>query len=240
MNQLIESRVIPWLIPFLARAQAHRLWPQLGFKDPAAELLLEQLDIADGAFSCVLAAQKTQVARCRWMDAHLHLWLKRYPRSLCIEWGAGLSTRFWRLSNQQDWPRCRWLEIDDPELHTWKDTLLPRCDNRMCIGCPNFYSNCPGLTGLAWQPGEALVLLLYQSNLSNKQSEQICHLLESAGSAFIVLCHPAKYWPPMLQHWLSHCVAPLEFKTQKGWGPFRREVVSGWLYQRAGLACPST
>ncbi|MEY4589797.1 MAG: hypothetical protein RL497_1873 [Pseudomonadota bacterium] len=232
MSNLAEPYLNTWFVPFLARARAHRLWPQLGFKDAAAELLLERMGLDEGAFSGEVHAQKPHITRCRWLDTQLHQWLIKHPRSLCIEWGAGLTTRFWRLSNRQDWPRCRWLEVDEPQVQNWKDTLLPRCDNRICIGCPNFNAGCPSLLRLGWQAGDALFVLLQQTNLSAEHYEQLDQLINKAGPVCLALYHPTHELPPTLKEWLKEWPQPLVFREDKGWGPFKRAGLWGWVFQR--------
>jgi hypothetical protein len=238
MNRLVESHVIPWLIPFLARARARILWPQLGFRDSAAEILLERLGLDADAFKGEVRAQKAQVARCSWLDTCLHQWLGKYPNCLCIEWGAGLSTRFWRLSNRQDWPRCRWLEVDEPHVQHWKDTLLPQCDNRICIGCPNFHVGCASLNRLGWQGEDALFVLLHETNLAPEHLEQLSQLMARAGPVALAFYHSTDDMPSNLRHWLKSWAAPLVFRAVQGWGPFKRAGLCGWFYRsEPGGAC---
>jgi hypothetical protein len=137
------------------RANARRYWPELGFRDPAAQLMLERLGFGGGKGGKHGQRERQALKRSRWFDRRCEQFFARNPEALCIELGAGLSTRFHRLSSQSDWPRFHWLEVDAPDIIQQKSHLLPRIDNYRLMASELTSSDWL----MAWQ-GEPLILLI--------------------------------------------------------------------------------
>lgn len=102
---------------------------QLGITDPAAKFLLEQLGFGAYSDKRNSRAEMRALRRSGWFDRRCEAFFSRHPEALCIELGAGFSTRFHRLSARADWPRFHWLEVDTYEVIQQKNGLLPRIDN---------------------------------------------------------------------------------------------------------------
>lgn len=126
---------------WLARAQLDRLyshaiaaqrWPELGLVDSAAAQLMSI--VSGGDRTSVSRAEPLAVVRSRALDARCLTFLQEEPNALVINIGAGLNTRFHRLSQQLDWPRFHWLELDSPELVKAQQAYLPLTDHYRCRG----------------------------------------------------------------------------------------------------------
>jgi hypothetical protein len=145
------------------RANARRYWPELGFRDPAAQLMLERLGFGSGKGGKHGQHERQALKRSRWFDRRCEQFFARYPQALCIELGAGFSTRFHRLSSQSDWPQFHWLEVDTVDIIQQKSHLLPRIDNYRLmaseLASPDWL--------MAWKREPLIVLaehqLMYQS-----------------------------------------------------------------------------
>lgn len=111
-----------------SHAMADSLWPELRLRDIAARELWERLSIGRHP-----RARKTQVACSRWFDLRCRDFIGRYPQAEFIALEPGLHTRFHRLSQQTDWPRFRWCDLDRPERAQCKQQLLPTVDNYRII-----------------------------------------------------------------------------------------------------------
>src|SRR4051812_17243247 len=91
-----------------ARAHARRQWPEMGFNDQSANLLAQLLGI-NLKQRLPLQDEQKIIERCQWFDERCLDFFQRHPRAMCIELGAGFSTRFHRLSDTADWPRFEWV-----------------------------------------------------------------------------------------------------------------------------------
>lgn len=111
------------------RANARRYWPEMGFRDPAAQVMLERLGLGGAKSKKHGCIERRALQRSHWFDRRCEHFFARHPHALCIEIGAGFSTRFHRLSATADWPRFRWLEVDVPDVIRQKKELLPPIDN---------------------------------------------------------------------------------------------------------------
>ncbi|WP_041522805.1 hypothetical protein [Gilvimarinus agarilyticus] len=115
-----------------SHAIAAQRWPELGFVDKAAGQLLRIVcpnDQPPGVRATPLA-----VVRSRALDEHCRRFLAQAPEGLVINVAGGLSTRFHRLSQQLDWPRFHWLELDNPSVARAQQSYLPRTDHYRTVG----------------------------------------------------------------------------------------------------------
>ncbi|MDO6747966.1 class I SAM-dependent methyltransferase [Gilvimarinus sp. 1_MG-2023] len=108
-----------------SHAMADHLWPELRLYDKAARELWERLPTSTHR----VRAQKTQITRSLWYDQRCLEFIRLHPSATFIALEAGLNTRFHRLSQQAEWPRFQWWELDRPERAACKQRLLPRVDN---------------------------------------------------------------------------------------------------------------
>src|SRR5690606_16322093 len=81
-----------------------------------------------------------------------------HPKGLCIDLGAGLSTRFHRLSRSADWPRFRWVDLDVPEVTRLKAALLPKTDNYQLVSSDLAVDDWLQVCG--WQTGTPLIITM--------------------------------------------------------------------------------
>lgn len=145
------------LVPLVVRAHALRVWPQAGFVDLAAEYLVRKLEL-DQPARRLSAQHRMAVERCKWIDDEVFRFLEAYPDALGVELGAGLSTRFQRLSARIDWPRFAWADVDTCDVIDCADLIFPRTDNYRLVAC-DIVSN-DWLKKSGWTPGRPLVVVI--------------------------------------------------------------------------------
>lgn len=156
-----------------ARAHAQRHWPEIGFSDQSASLLAHLLGVnLKQRLSPVDERQLIQ--RCQWFDERCRDFFQRHPHALCIELGAGLSTRFHRLSDTADWPRFQWVDVDLPSITASKAGVLPPIDNYRLVGADILHDDWLGLSG--WVPGQPLLILM-EGVVSELEGERILQLI---------------------------------------------------------------
>ncbi len=149
------------LLPLLVRAHAFRAWPQTGFVDQAAEYLVRKLDLdqRDWYMGRSFPAQhRLALERCQWIDNEVLEFLEAYPYAIGIELGAGLSTRFQRLSARTDWPRFAWADVDSADVIDCADLIFPRTDNYRLVACDVVRDDWLQKTG--WQSGRPLIVIM--------------------------------------------------------------------------------
>lgn len=110
------------LLPLLARARCGERYPGL-FRDPEAERI-----------AALMPAEKTESLR-RLADADCVLYalrqdmlvwaarryLRQYPEAVVVNLGCGLDASFSKADNG----RCRWVNLDLPEVINLREKLLP-------------------------------------------------------------------------------------------------------------------
>lgn len=149
------------LLPLLVRAYALRAWPQTGFVDQAAEYLVRKLDLdqQDWHLGRGFPAQhRLALERCKWIDNEVLEFLETYPDAIGVELGAGLSTRFQRLSARTEWPRFAWADVDSPDVIDCADLIFPRTDNYRLVACDVVRDD--WLQKTDWQPGRPLIVII--------------------------------------------------------------------------------
>jgi len=148
-------------LPLLVRAHALRNWPQTGFVDRAAEYLVRKLDLdqRDWHLGRGFSAQhRLALERCKWIDDEVLDFLEAYPNAIGVELGAGLSTRFQRLSARTDWPRFAWVDVDSPDVIDCADLIFPRTDNYRLVACDVVRDDWLQKSG--WQPERPLIVII--------------------------------------------------------------------------------
>lgn len=150
-----------------ARAAAPLFWPEVGFYDRAASRLATLLNV-DGAVRFNPHQERSYLCANRWLDAQCLAFFARHPKAMAIELGAGLSTRFHRLSESHEWPQFSWVDIDTPDITELKAAAMPAIDNYRLFssaGCP------AALAGACGWRGEGALLIIVDS-VSREQLPQ--------------------------------------------------------------------
>lgn len=111
-----------------ARADAGRAWPDIHFYDRAARTLTRLLDI-DARVRFAPVDERRYLQANHWLDQRCLAFFNQFPKGLGIECGAGLSTRFHRLSERHEWPQFSWVDIDTEERMLLKSSAMPAIDN---------------------------------------------------------------------------------------------------------------
>ena len=69
------------------------------------------------------------LARARQFDDRIREFLSRQPEGTVVNLGAGLDTTLQRIDNG----RCRWFDLDLPEVIELRRALIPETDRSTCI-----------------------------------------------------------------------------------------------------------
>lgn len=120
------------LMALNARANAQHFWPEMHFCDRAANALTGLLNTDACVRFCPLDERRYLRAN-HWLDQQCLAFFNQYPNGQGIECGAGLSTRFHRLSEQHEWPQFSWVDIDSEDSIGLKSAAMPVIDNYRLI-----------------------------------------------------------------------------------------------------------
>ena len=117
---------------------------QSGFDDPLAVLCLERLNSMASeedrrwisrekrVYGGIAADhRKAGVRRVKKFDAAANRFIADHPGCTVINLACGFDTRFWRIANE----KCRYIEIDLPEVMALKKELLKDRMGYEAIGC---------------------------------------------------------------------------------------------------------
>lgn len=115
-----------------ARADAGRIWPEIHFYDRAAAALTRLLNIDTRVRFCP-PDERRYLRANHWLDQRCLSFFNQFPKGLGIECGAGLSTRFHRLSERHEWPQFSWVDIDTEESIVLKSKAMPVIDNYQLV-----------------------------------------------------------------------------------------------------------
>lgn len=140
-----------------ARAYEQQSWPELGFHDHAARLLARLLGVNTPIYNDP-QWERSCLVRSQWFDARCHQFFKSHPQGMCIDLGAGLSTRFHRLSEADDWPRFSWVDVDLPKITAIKAQAIPKIDNYRLIAADIVRDDWLAIIG--WHPYTPLIITL--------------------------------------------------------------------------------
>jgi len=165
-----------------ARAHARRQWPEMGFNDQSANLLAQLLGI-NLKQRLPLQDEQKIIERCQWFDERCLDFFQRHPRAMCIELGAGLSTRFHRLSDTADWPRFEWVDVDLPQVTSSKAKVLPAIDNYRLVSADIMNDNWLSQSG--WVAGRPLLILMeaVSSEIGDDAILKLLYRLRQAASS---------------------------------------------------------
>lgn len=152
-----------------ARAYAQQSWPELGFHDRAARLLARLLGVNVPVKNDPLWERGCLVCS-QWFDARCRQFFRRHPQGMCIDLGAGFSTRFHRLSEADDWPCFSWVDVDFPDITAIKSKAIPKIDNYQLIAANIVEDDWLAATG--WHPHTPLIITL-ESVLSDMPLSEI-------------------------------------------------------------------
>jgi|GEM_PF-3539308 len=119
------------VIDLVARAVARDRFPWLGFSDPAAEVMVEALDVDVTADEHVL---RRSLVTTILVDSIVRDFFGRHPDGLALAVWGGLCTRFWRIDNG----RLRWIDVDAPAIAQFKAPLQPSCERHVVASSCSF------------------------------------------------------------------------------------------------------
>ncbi|WP_158304055.1 class I SAM-dependent methyltransferase [Cellvibrio japonicus] len=152
-----------------ARAVAPLFWPDVGFYDRAASRLAALLNV-DGAIRFNPLMERSYLRANRWIDFHCLAFFAHYPKAMAVELGAGLSTRFHRLSEQHEWPQFSWVDVDAPDIVQLKMDAMPLIDNYQLIS--NTASPQAVVNTCGWQGTTPLLVSI--DGISREQDHKAC------------------------------------------------------------------
>jgi O-methyltransferase involved in polyketide biosynthesis len=141
------------LIPLIARAQARTRFPDLHFADPAAERVLNQLDVDPHRFDQHVPTMRGAIIRAQAFDGIAAAFAAAHPGGLAVSLGAGLDTRAERVGAD----RLAWADMDLPVVADLRRRLLsPAAGERLVAGSvtdPDWPRH------IGWEPGQPLLLI---------------------------------------------------------------------------------
>ncbi len=140
------------LIPLVARAQARTRFPELGFVDEQAEHMVEELGIPLDAFGTDPGWLRGTVLRAKWFDDRCGHFFAVNQNGLGVALGAGLNTRFHRLSERG----IRWVDLDLPEVIALKRRFVKATSRYRMLACD--VTDLAWMDRIGWQPGMPVVL----------------------------------------------------------------------------------
>jgi O-methyltransferase involved in polyketide biosynthesis len=103
------------LITVSARALAHRLRPDMGFRDTAAEDLVTALGIDPQEYCTFPPALVATVYRSTVFDRVVRSFCERHPTAVVFNLACGLATTYDRMDLAED---VAWIDADLPEVIT--------------------------------------------------------------------------------------------------------------------------
>lgn len=187
-----------------ARAYAQQIWPSIGFQDHAAKTLAKLLGVT-APLKTDLTWERTCLWRSQWFDEQCRHFFMRYPQAMCIDLGAGLSTRFHRLSEVDDWPRFSWVDVDLPEVTAIKANALPRIDNYRLLAADIIKEDWLAASG--WHPRTPLIVT-FESVLMVMNGRDIGDIF----ATIVKHCSPASTieivfdYPKLKNHWYDFVI----------------------------------
>jgi O-methyltransferase involved in polyketide biosynthesis len=126
------------LLPLYFRAVESKKEDRIFFDEKAAEIIKNidyDFDRMDG-FNII---QTATIMRESSFDLLVSEFLKKNPRSIIINIGAGLDTRFFRMDNG----KLKWYELDLPEIVKVRKELFDETERYKFIGASAFDMNWP-------------------------------------------------------------------------------------------------
>jgi len=151
--------------------------------DQAAEYLVRKLNLETPTWrgNEFPARHHLELERCKWIDRQVLNFLDQYPKAMGVELGAGLSTRFQRLSARVEWPRFSWVDMDSPDVIDCADLIFPPTDNYRLVACDNWRED--WLTKTRWRPGVPLIVVveaLAQPEVVSALNQLLAPLIKAA------------------------------------------------------------
>ena len=116
------------LIPLWARAVETRRTDAI-IRDPIALEIFENLDYDFSRFDGAWMTQTGIAVRTKILDAGTEIFIRRHPRAVVINLGAGLSTRFSRLDNGS----IHWVEVDLPDVIALRRLFFRETRRYRCV-----------------------------------------------------------------------------------------------------------
>jgi hypothetical protein len=215
MNQWVESKPGADILDLQWRAQNYL--SQLGaIPDPAAKILLERLGFAMEKHFIFNEQNRLRAMRSCWIDKACLNFLQQYPDALIMELGSGFSTRFHRLSSALDWPRFRWLMLDEEKVIEKIQTILPRIDNFELICW------CDSENLLEHWQGEPMMIIFEQKTIKVSANEMT------------TLCHNLQYHS---KTWTGDCQLELQLFDERFVKKSWVKKIKNWCFPGQSVAC---
>ena len=113
------------------------------------------------------------VVRTVILDGYIRGFIEKNPEAVCINVGAGLDTRFFRVNNE----KITWYDVDLPEVIEVREKLVPHHKNKISISCdaldPRWTSEVDA--------GERPVLIIMEGLLmyfEEKDVKRVIHMMQ--------------------------------------------------------------
>lgn len=131
------------VVTLAARAQAHLVFPHLGFRDTASEVLVRRLDIRPADIVSDRDSVYGVLQRSRILDQAVRDYAARHGPVAVLELGCGLSTAVHRVGSLS----TTWVEVDQPMVTELRRRVCPPDSHRRSvsaiIGAPGWLDAIP-------------------------------------------------------------------------------------------------
>lgn len=131
------------VVTLAARAQAHIVFPHLGFRDTASEVLVRRLEIRPTDFVSDRDSVYGVLQRSRILDQAVRAQAERLGPVAVLELGCGLSTAVHRVGSVSS----SWVEVDQPVVTELRRRVCPPDSHRRSvsaiIGAPGWLNAVP-------------------------------------------------------------------------------------------------
>lgn len=160
------------VVTLAARAQAHTVFPHLGFRDPASEELVRRLEIRPDEFVSDRDSVYGVLQRSQLFDAAVRTFAKEAGTLTVIELGCGLSTAVHRVGSASS----AWIEVDQPKVTELRRRACPPDSHRRSVSA---VIGAPGWLDAVPLPDEGPLLLIAEGIVPYLTPETFAGILDA-------------------------------------------------------------
>ncbi len=160
------------VVTLAARAQAHALFPHLGFRDPASGVLVQRLGIAPEDFVQDRDSVYGVLRRSQIFDRAILEAAQRQGALTVVELGCGLSTAVHRVGSASS----SWVEVDQPAVTELRRRVCPPDSHRRSVSA---IIGAPGWLDAVPLPDEGPLLLIAEGIVPYLTPETFAGILDA-------------------------------------------------------------
>lgn len=168
------------LMPLIARANAHRRFPQLQFRDIYSELILEALTVGARSVRRDVDSMLGSCLRSRWIEEQASSFWMDHPNMLGVSVGAGLDTLYMRLCDSTGILNNDWYDIDHASVIALKRELLTETNRYRLLDADPLDPHM--IERLEWRPNQP-ALFVVDGVLMNLPEQEVISLIKRIAEA---------------------------------------------------------